>query len=318
MDAVMRYQVADYLNTAKSGTESFALMGVGFNTLDEYPNAQKDSKTYINQKSQTSTIKSYQPAFAFDSDLIADEAAVMALYEIGRNQLTGADAERDYVRVELFKPVAETPNTFEARKFKVAVEVSSISGEGGGVMKVTGNLNGVGDFVDGTFNTNFLKLSASERTRNLNMAKTVLIAKTNEQLKEYRITKEMGKPGSVWQLLDGVKESEMKNDGYMDLFYEVLGEKYHPGYPFSCFMYYGQYDVPVKGTDKEWMEGSEEVYSYLLCVISPLTGEYEPGAPEFGFLYPAFKDRSTGWEVVNVYEKLPERVHREWMEWLFK
>lgn len=68
----------------------------------------------------------------------------------------------------------------------------------------------------------------------------------------------------------------MKNDGYMDLFYEVLGEKYHPGYPFSCFMYYGQYDVPVKGTDKEWMEGSEEVYTYLLCVISPLTGEYEP------------------------------------------
>ena len=47
MDAVMRYQVADYLNTAKSGTESFALMGVGFNTLDESPNAQKDSKTYI-------------------------------------------------------------------------------------------------------------------------------------------------------------------------------------------------------------------------------------------------------------------------------
>ena len=31
-------------------------------------------------------------------------------------------------------------------------------------------------YVDGTFNTNFLKLSASERTRNLNMAKTVLIS----------------------------------------------------------------------------------------------------------------------------------------------
>ena len=105
----------------------------------------------------------------------------------------------------------------------------------------------------------------------------------------------------VWQLLDGVKESEMKNDGYMDLFYEVLGEKYHPGYPFSCFMYYGQYDVPVKGTDKEWMEGSEEVYTYLLCVISPLTGEYEPGVPEFGFLYPAFKDRSTGWELSLIH-----------------
>ena len=42
---------------------------------------------------------------------------------------------------------------------------------------------------------NFLKLSASERTRNLNMAKTVLISKTNEQLKEYRITKRDGKAG---------------------------------------------------------------------------------------------------------------------------
>ena len=123
MDAVMRYQVADYLNTAKSGTESFALMGVGFNTLDESPNAQKDSKTYINQKSQTSTIKSYQPAFAFDSDLIADEAAVMALYEIGRNQLTGAEAERDYVRVELFKPVAENTENIQQTGLDAAADL---------------------------------------------------------------------------------------------------------------------------------------------------------------------------------------------------
>ena len=153
MDAVMRYQVADYLNTGKGSTESFALMGVGFNTLDESPNAQKDAKTYISQKAQTATIKSYQPTFAFDSDLIADEAAVMALYDIGRNQKTGADAEMDYVRVELFQPVEGSANTFAARKFRVAVEVSSVSGEGGGIMKVTGNLNGVGDFIDGTFNT---------------------------------------------------------------------------------------------------------------------------------------------------------------------
>ena len=77
MDAVMRYQVADYLDVGTGSTETYALMGVGFNTLDESPNAQKDSKTYINQKAQTSMIKSYQPTFAFDSDLIADEAAVI-------------------------------------------------------------------------------------------------------------------------------------------------------------------------------------------------------------------------------------------------
>ena len=159
MDAVMRYQVADYLAT---GDDKFALMGVGFNTLDENPTAQKDAKTYINQKAQTTQIKSYQPTFPFDTDLISDEEAVMAIYDIGRNQKTGEDAELDYVRVELFKPVADKENVFEARKFRVAVEVANITGEGGGIMKVTGNLNGVGDFVAGTFDTTTKTFTATE------------------------------------------------------------------------------------------------------------------------------------------------------------
>ena len=159
MDAVMRHQVADYLAT---GDDKFALMGVGFNTLDENPTAQKDAKTYINQKAQTTQIKSYQPTFPFDTDLISDEEAVMAIYDIGRNQKTGEDAELDYVRVELFKPVADQENVFEARKFRVAVEVANITGEGGGIMKVTGNLNGVGDFVAGTFDTTTKTFTATE------------------------------------------------------------------------------------------------------------------------------------------------------------
>ena len=42
-------------------------------------------------------------------------------------------------------------------------------------------------YVDGTFNTHFLKLSQSERSKNLNLAKAVLISKTNEELKDYQI-----------------------------------------------------------------------------------------------------------------------------------
>ena len=158
-------------------------------------------------------------------------------------------------------------------------------------------------YVDGTFNTNFLKLSAGERTKNLNLAKQVLLSKTNEQLKEYRIPSSVRTPGSIWQLLDGMKESELKNDAFLDVLYELIGEKLQPGYPYACFLYFGQYDVPVKGTDKAWLEGSEEVYTYLLCTISPLVDEYEPGKPEFGFLYPAFKDRTENCEYINMYEE---------------
>lgn len=151
-DTIMRHQVADYLNIGTE-TEQWELMGAGFNTLDENPAAQTESKTYINDKSATSYIKGYQTQFPFDTDLIKSEAAVMALYNIGRNQKTGADAELDYTRVELFEPVASKENTFKARKFRVAVEVSGLAGNGGEAIKVTGNLNNVGTYIDGEFNT---------------------------------------------------------------------------------------------------------------------------------------------------------------------
>ena len=40
-------------------------------------------------------------------------------------------------------------------------------------------------YVDGTFNTHFLKLSPSQQGTNLAIAKTIPFAETNEKLKEY-------------------------------------------------------------------------------------------------------------------------------------
>ena len=121
--------------------------------LLQNPAAQLDTKAYINDKAASSIVKGYQPQCPFDTELIKSEEAVMELYKIGRDELTGADAERDYIRVELFEPVASKENTFKARKFRVAVEVASCAGAGGETIKVTGNLNNVGTFVDGEFNT---------------------------------------------------------------------------------------------------------------------------------------------------------------------
>ncbi|MBS6518851.1 MAG: DUF4317 family protein [Clostridium sp.] len=173
-------------------------------------------------------------------------------------------------------------------------------------------------YVDGTFNTNFLRLSASERTKQLALAKTVPFADTNVQLKDCRIPEASRRPGRLWQLLDGICQSEMKNDGLLDLLYEVIGEQYQPGYPYACFLFYGRYDVPAKAGDKEQLEDSEELYEYLIFTVSPLAGEYEPGKAEFGFLYPAFRDRSGDRDYVNVFESTPERPHRELTEWLLK
>lgn len=148
-ESIQRNQLADYLMVGGN----YELMGVGFNTLDENPTAQVDTKTYVNDKCSTSVIKGYQTQFPYTSDLIKSEAAVMAIYNVGRNQLTGSEAEFDYVRVELFEPVAEKENTFKARKFNVTCEVASFAGAGGEKVVVSGNLYSNGTQVEGEFNT---------------------------------------------------------------------------------------------------------------------------------------------------------------------
>lgn len=65
-------------------------------------------------------------------------------------------------------------------------------------------------------------------------------------------------------------------------------------------MFYGSYDIKVKASDKEYMDDSEEVYSFLICAVCPVYDDYDPGLPECGFLYPSFKDRSMDAEHIAV------------------
>ena len=154
MKKVIRYMIADYLSTQEAGAENpaFVLMNAGFTALDENPSAKIDSTPYVGDRSNSGTITGYENTFPFDTHFISDEAAIKKIYDIARNQLTGDDAECDYVRVDLFDG-EEDATSFPARKFRVAVEVTSISGAGTEIVKVAGNLHQVGNFAEGTFDT---------------------------------------------------------------------------------------------------------------------------------------------------------------------
>ena len=151
VNSIKRHQFADYLDVSDTGTPEWALCGTGFTTLDEEPGAQSESVKYVNDKAASSSVESYETTFPFESELIPDERAILAIYKVGRDHLLGSDAQFDYLRVELWDPVPGQDNTFRARKFLVSANVDSISGEN--KIAVSGNLNAVGDPVDGTFNT---------------------------------------------------------------------------------------------------------------------------------------------------------------------
>lgn len=150
-NVVQRHQFADYLNIGDSDNPNFVLMGTGFTTLDEEPGAQTKTKKYVNEKASSKSISGYETVFPFESDLIVEQDAVLALYNVGRNHCTGSDAEFQYVRVELWDKVTGSDNEFAARLFTVSVEVSDVTGEDD--MAVSGNLNAVGDPINGSFNT---------------------------------------------------------------------------------------------------------------------------------------------------------------------
>lgn len=159
MNKVIRYMVADYLDTGVSGTPAFSLMGTGFNTLDESPAAKVEKTPYISDKSASGTITGYENTFPFDTQFISDEVAIKKIYDVARNQLAAGDAETDYIRVDLYETAVE--NAYPARKFRVAIEVSGLTGAGTEIMKVAGNLHQIGDFVEGTFNTSTKTFTAA-------------------------------------------------------------------------------------------------------------------------------------------------------------
>lgn len=117
--------------------------------------------------------------------------------------------------------------------------------------------------------------------------------------------------GSMWQLLMAMKDCGLKNDALMETFYELVGEYYQSESEYAVFVFHDSYDVPVKAADKERLGESEEVFTYLICAICPLTGDYEPGKPECGFLFPSFSDRSASLDHVAVFQADTARPHKE-------
>ena len=188
-NTVQRHKIADYLNVSATETASYDLMGTGFTSLNESPNAQVKSSKYINNPSATKTTTSYETQFPFNSELIASEKAIIKIYDMATLQKTGGDCETEYIRVDLFTPkytnttdvaldsgktyytvsdgiytavatpdVADIGNYYEAsttdfhaRKFPVSIEVSSID-DSDGNMQISGNLNQAGLMVEGYFN----------------------------------------------------------------------------------------------------------------------------------------------------------------------
>ncbi len=173
-----------------------------------------------------------------------------------------------------------------------------MTGKRNSVTRIAGSYMDCEGEIDGTFNTNFLKLTPAEKEKNLAIAKTIPFADTNRELKRYAFPEDSR---MMQGLLLKIRDCGLKNDALMDTFYEIVAEQYQTDQDYGVFVFHDRYDIPAKGKDKERLGESEATFEYLICAICPLVGDYEPGKPECGFLYPAFEDGGAALDFVDVF-----------------
>lgn len=154
-----RHEIADYLKV----DSAYVLMGSGFTTINENYGAQEDSKVYVNDKEQSTTVDSYQREFPYNCDLIDSQDAVAALREVGERGLTGLDAMFEYVRVDLFQPRSTEANNkeFYARHFIVSCIPSGEEGEGAATITNSGSLKPFGGMTEGWFDVDTKTFTAA-------------------------------------------------------------------------------------------------------------------------------------------------------------
>ena len=140
------------------------------------------------------------------------------------------------------------------------------------------------------------------------------------------------------RLLQTLRQTECKDANARETLCRKIIESLNMG-ETNCLILLAAdaYDVPYRGKDDELQaDASGDVYKYFVCAICPVkaptlelrydTDEnfFHPSstghialAPELGFLFPAFDDRTANIYNALLYTRAPDQVHHEFIAAVF-
>ena len=182
-------------------------------------------------------------------------------------------------------------------------------------------------------NETFLNLEDEEFYKYLDISKKTLSGAIGNNLMELEFPMEEEDAGGKQQFLMGLKESKLKNEALLDAFYQLVIDTYDYAGNYLILLYHDAYDVMTKTSDRRSLDESEEVYEYLICAICPVAlskpalgyletenrigprqRDWVVGAPDTGFIFPAFTERSTDIHSIVFYVKDPKEPHNKFIE----
>lgn len=196
-----------------------------------------------------------------------------------------------------------------------------------------------GCYVDGnknkilTLSETFLNLDDEEFYKYLDLSRKCLSGTVGNNLLQLEFPTEEEAPGGRQQFLMGIRESGLKNVELLDRFYDLVIEHYDCPGNYLILLFKDAYDIITKTNDGLKLDESEEVYDYLLCAICPVTlskpglgyreeenrigariRDWVVGAPDTGFIFPAFSDRSSDIHSLIYYIKDAKDSRPEFVE----
>ena len=180
-------------------------------------------------------------------------------------------------------------------------------------------------------------MSENEGEKYFGMMKRALSGAIGKNLIDINFKTSQVADSEEHKLLMDLRASCLQNEEMLQAFYQKIIDSVSLDENYLILIGCDSYDVPFKSKDGETDSGrAEEVYTFLLCAICPVkqtqpklhyvpeNKEFHDGgitnvvcAPELGFLFPAFDNRSTNIYNALFYTHSPKDSHEVFVDTVF-
>ncbi|MCI8281270.1 MAG: DUF4317 domain-containing protein [Lachnospiraceae bacterium] len=185
-----------------------------------------------------------------------------------------------------------------------------------------------------TFREAFYSLAEEDVFKYYEIFKKTLSGSLGKNLIHLEFPTDSEFEGGTQEFLLRLRNSELKDEELLEAFYDKVIQSFYCVGNYLILLIHIVYDVPGVTKDGLGLEdASEEVYTSLLCSICPVNLSkpglsYHPESnlfqncvrdwlvemPQVGFLFPAFRDRSTDNHSTLYYTKNPDEPHEEFVD----
>ena len=142
--------------------------------------------------------------------------------------------------------------------------------------------------------------------------------------------------GQAHPLLMELRDSALSDEGAVSELYQRIIDHYHSEDDYAILLLSDIYDVPQRSADGHRREDEDGIFTYVLCCVCPVkqakaglmySAEDQDfrdmscgrtlSAPELGFMFPAFDDRTSNIYNALYYVRNANDIHEDFVDAVF-